>query len=100
MDITKVVIIGILLVFIILVLLTLLLMLFPIFTKKKTKKELNNTIQTKTTTQSESTDVNNDNGALISVITAAIAQYRSQTGQSINPNNFKVVAFRKSNKQS
>lgn len=92
MEVAKVVLIGITLVFLILFLLTLLLGLFPKIFGQKQKKEINQIEPDEI--QSGSIESKPDDLALISVLTAAVAAYRS-SGENADTNNFKVVAFRK-----
>jgi len=99
MFIAQVVIIGILLVFLILVILTLILAAFPGIVNGKKAKKIKKVPETEqsarekivTNMQSNSTD----DYALISVITAAIAAYRAENGESADLSSFRVVAFRK-----
>ena len=107
--ITKVVIIGIVLVFLILLLLTFMLMIFPAFFSKKNKQNSQVVVSDKVKTV-ESVKVKSDNiviqnnninddYTLISVITAAISAYRQSIGENADLSSFKVVAFRKAKRR-
>lgn len=99
MFIVQVVIIGILLVFLILVILTLILALFPRIINEKKTENIQNIKKAEepkqTVTVPANSDKPTDDYALISVITAAIAAYRAESGESSDLSSFKVVAFRK-----
>lgn len=99
MFIIQVVIIGILLVFSILLLLTLILMVFPKFMGTKSNNSVKEQPQVSTAKKSEpivtQTSVKDQDYTLISVITAAIAAYRSENGECSDLSSFKVVAFRR-----
>ena len=93
--IAKVVLIGIVLVFLILFLLTVLLIIFPLFFAKKNKQKAQEL-------KSDNTNIKNvisDDYTIISVITAAVASYRQNVGESNDLNSFKVVAFRKAKRR-
>ena len=96
----KVVVIGIVLVFAILVILTLLLMLF----RKAAggKSEESNEKQQETlrmapeeTPASMGQASDGEALSLSCVLTAAVAAYRSETGENADPGRVRVVAFRK-----
>ena len=99
MFIIQVVIIGILLVFSILLLLTLILMAFP----KLVNAKRNNSVKEKQQGSPAQKSVPVVNQApvpeqdytLISIITAAIAAYRSENGENADVSSFRVVAFKK-----
>lgn len=95
MEVAKVVIIGIVLVFLILVLLTFLLMLFQKAAGGKSRKETAVLQQETSGRKSAEKQAEPEDLSLISVLTAAVAAYRSAEGEESDPNRFKVVAFRK-----
>lgn len=95
-TVAEVVVIGILLVFFILVLITVIMMLFPyIFNTKSKKEKVEPIIQDFPQTEQATNDIVQDDGELISVITAAIAAYRSSQGESSATSSFRVVTFKK-----
>ena len=99
MFIIQVVIIGILLVFSILLLLTLILMAFPKLVNAKKNNSVKEKQQNSPTQKSvpvvNQTPVPEQDYTLISIITAAIAAYRSENGECSDLSCFKVVAFRR-----
>ena len=99
MFIIQVVIIGILLVFSILLLLTLILMVFPKFMGTKSNNSVKEQPQVSTAKKSEpivtQTSVKDQDYTLISIITAAIAAYRSENGENTDIGSFRVVAFKR-----
>lgn len=99
MFIAQVVIIGILLVFLILVILTLILAAFPRIVNGKKAEKIQNIEKKEKPKQiqivPEITDKPMDDYTLISVITAAVAAYRAESGESADLSSFRVVAFRK-----
>ena len=104
--ITKVVLIGIVLVFLILLLLTVLLIIFPLFFSKKNKQNTSKDTSINDVSEIVKSDkivIENNNDVddytLVSVITAAIAAYRQSIGESADLSSFKVVAFRKAKRR-
>ena len=104
--ITKVVLIGIVLVFLILLLLTVLLIIFPLFFSKKNKQNTSKDTSINDVSEIVKSDkivIENNNDVddytLVSVITAAIAAYRQSIGESSDLSSFKVVAFRKAKRR-
>lgn len=99
MFIIQVVIIGILLVFSILLLLTLILMAFPKLVNAKKNNSVKEKQQDSPTQKSvpvvNQAPVPEQDYTLISIITAAIAAYRSENGECSDLSSFKVVAFRR-----
>ena len=99
MFIIQVVIIGILLVFLILLLLTLILMVFPKLVNAKKNNSVKEKQQDSPTQKSvpvvNQAPVPEQDYTLISIITAAIAAYRSENGENTDIGSFRVVAFKR-----
>ena len=103
MEIAKVVIIGIVLVFLILLLLTLLLIVFRKAAGGNSPQKNTEDQEKITIARREETDGNknaqktekSEDFSLICILTAAVAAYRSETGENADPSHFKVVAFHK-----
>ena len=103
MEIAKVVIIGIVLVFLILLLLTLLLIVFKKAVGEKSSQKTTENKEKITIARREETDGNRniqktekpEDFSLICILTAAVAAYRSETGENADLSHFKVVAFHK-----
>lgn len=99
MEIAKVVLIGIVLVFVILLLLTFILMLFPKVLGVRSKEKDPGVPQKGAPGSEPSARMTNQNedgeGALVSVLTAAVAAYRADAEGDAAQSGFQVVAFRK-----
>lgn len=99
MEIAKVVLIGIVLVFVILLLLTFILMLFPKVLGVKSKEKDPDSSQKDGPGREHPAHMEVQNqdgdGALLSVLTAAVAAYRADVEGAAAQSGFQVVAFRK-----
>ena len=99
MEIAKVVLIGIVLVFVILLLLTFILMLFPkVLGVKSKEKERDNSQKDDPAPENPArmaAQNQDQDGALLSVLTAAVAAYRTDVEGTAAQSGFQVLAFRK-----